>query len=104
MSETRPVAYVDKRRSTALPNHTMAAFVVYSDGVEELWILTPEGDHVQGNGCACVTCAPHEQGGERDAVLNAALLRNGRTPTRTIGDIPLPPRGGAPAHESGGRP
>lgn len=50
----------DPNRTTNLPGTAWRATVaVGPDGDETLWLVSP--DPGQPSGCACPTCAPHDQ-------------------------------------------
>ena len=53
-------AHQDPRRTIGLPGTPWRATVAIGpDGTETLWLVSP--DPGQKPGCACATCAPHEQ-------------------------------------------
>jgi hypothetical protein len=53
-------AELDPARTCNLPGTPWrAAVTIYADGTEMLWLVSP--DPGQQSGCACSTCAPHEQ-------------------------------------------
>jgi hypothetical protein len=49
---------IDTQRAVQIEEWT-AAVVVYPDGEEMLWLLSPNSDGTPG--CCCADCAPHEQ-------------------------------------------
>ena len=49
---------IDMHRAVRIDEWT-AAVVVYPDGEEMLWLLSPNHDGVHG--CCCPDCAPHDQ-------------------------------------------
>ncbi len=60
MNDQDNQAHIDPARSTNLPGTPWrAAVAVGPDGEESLWLVSP--DPGQQAGCACPTCAPHEQ-------------------------------------------
>jgi hypothetical protein len=53
-------AHLDPARSINLPGTPWrAAVAIGPDGDETLWLVSP--DPGQATGCACPTCAPHDQ-------------------------------------------
>lgn len=53
---------LDPARTVRLPDSSWRAAVgVGTDGTESLWLVSPGPVEAQEVGCACATCAPHEQ-------------------------------------------
>ena len=59
MSDETKTARVDASRTADLTGRWAAAVCVTKDGEESLWLLSPDNDAAMG--CACSTCAPHDQ-------------------------------------------
>jgi hypothetical protein len=60
MTDPDNVAQKDPARTVPLPGSAwLATVAIGPDGTESLWLVSP--DPGQEPGCACSTCAPHDQ-------------------------------------------